>query len=92
MLKSITGVRAFRQLCKISVYKEHKRLGLQTLSSYSRNTGHQRRLHTMKIETQEFRQLFTPELKRLMELFDKYQFELRIAGGAVCILCVKNRR
>ncbi|KAK7488682.1 hypothetical protein BaRGS_00020135 [Batillaria attramentaria] len=37
----------------------------------------------MKIDTPEFHKLFTPELKQLKTLFDKYDFELRIAGGAV---------
>lgn len=37
----------------------------------------------MKINTPEFHTLFTPELKQLKSLFDKYDYELRIAGGAV---------
>lgn len=37
----------------------------------------------MKIDSPEFRGLFTPELKQLAELFERYQYELRIAGGAV---------
>lgn len=37
----------------------------------------------MKLSTKEFKQLFTPELNQLKLLFDKYGFELRIAGGAV---------
>ena len=41
------------------------------------------RLVTMKLDTPEFHALFTPELKVLSDLFAKYKFELRIAGGAV---------
>lgn len=38
---------------------------------------------TMKLDTPEFHSLFTPELKVLVDLFSKYEHELRIAGGAV---------
>lgn len=41
------------------------------------------KLFTMKLDTPEFHQLFTPELTQLKSLFDKHGFELRIAGGAV---------
>lgn len=41
------------------------------------------KLFTMKLNTAEFHQLFTPELKQLSSLFEKYGYELRIAGGAV---------
>jgi tRNA nucleotidyltransferase (CCA-adding enzyme) len=37
----------------------------------------------MKLDTPEFRSLFTPELKQLTEVFKQYNHELRIAGGAV---------
>ncbi|CAH1249050.1 TRNT1 [Branchiostoma lanceolatum] len=37
----------------------------------------------MKLDKPEFKNLFTPELNRLSELFAKYDYELRIAGGAV---------
>ena len=40
-------------------------------------------LKTMKLDTPEFHALFTPELNRLIELFQKHDYELRIAGGAV---------
>lgn len=42
----------------------------------------------MKIDTPEFHQLFTPELQQLKSLFDKYNHELRIAGGPVRDLLV----
>ncbi|XP_066472430.1 CCA tRNA nucleotidyltransferase 1, mitochondrial isoform X1 [Tiliqua scincoides] len=41
------------------------------------------RFGTMKLESSEFRSLFTPGLKSVAELFDKAKYELRIAGGAV---------
>ena len=41
------------------------------------------KLRTMKLETPSFKVLFTPELNTLIELFNKYGYELRIAGGAV---------
>lgn len=37
----------------------------------------------MKLESPEFQSIFTPELITLAELFKKYNYELRIAGGAV---------
>lgn len=36
-----------------------------------------------KIDTPEFKSLFTPEVNQLKQLFDKYNHEIRIAGGAV---------
>lgn len=41
------------------------------------------RLVTMKIDTPGFHRLFTPEVKELKSVFDKYGYELRIAGGAI---------
>ena len=38
---------------------------------------------TMKLTTPEFHSLFTPELNKLIQLFEKHEFQLRIAGGAV---------
>ncbi|KAH8385130.1 CCA tRNA nucleotidyltransferase 1, mitochondrial [Drosophila serrata] len=35
------------------------------------------------VDTPEFRSIFTPELEALVDLFKKYNYELRIAGGAV---------
>ncbi|XP_030565261.1 CCA tRNA nucleotidyltransferase 1, mitochondrial [Drosophila novamexicana] len=36
-----------------------------------------------KVDSKEFHSIFTPELKALVALFNKYNYELRIAGGAV---------
>ena len=41
------------------------------------------RLFRMKLDTPSFQEIFTPELHKLIELFKKYRYELRIAGGAV---------
>ena len=38
---------------------------------------------TMKLDTPQFKALFTPEVNRLIEIFSKYDYELRIAGGPV---------
>lgn len=40
-------------------------------------------LKTMKLDTPEFHSLFTPELEKLVQLFKKNSYEIRIAGGAV---------
>jgi tRNA nucleotidyltransferase (CCA-adding enzyme) len=37
----------------------------------------------MKIDTPEFKALFSLEMKTLASLFKEYGYELRIAGGAV---------
>ncbi|PAV60274.1 hypothetical protein WR25_07133 [Diploscapter pachys] len=38
---------------------------------------------TMKLDTPEFKKLFTPQLHKLSKLFQECNYELRIAGGAV---------
>lgn len=38
---------------------------------------------TMKLDTPEFRNLFTPELSQLREVFQQNNYELRLAGGPV---------
>ncbi|XP_050674983.1 CCA tRNA nucleotidyltransferase 1, mitochondrial isoform X2 [Leptidea sinapis] len=37
----------------------------------------------LKLDTPEFRNIFTQEVMDLKKIFDKYNFEIRIAGGAV---------
>ncbi|KAJ8714078.1 hypothetical protein PYW08_007698 [Mythimna loreyi] len=37
----------------------------------------------LKLESAEFKSIFTPEVTDLKNLFDKYNYEIRIAGGAV---------
>lgn len=37
----------------------------------------------MKLESPEFKSIFTDELKVLAELFKKYDYDIRVAGGAV---------
>ncbi|CAN8005891.1 unnamed protein product [Ixodes pacificus] len=38
---------------------------------------------TMKLDSPQFRALFTPEVKELVDIFRRHGHELRIAGGAV---------
>lgn len=40
-------------------------------------------LRTMKLESPSFSSILTPELKILVNIFSNYNYELRIAGGAV---------
>ncbi|XP_070701265.1 CCA tRNA nucleotidyltransferase 1, mitochondrial [Pempheris klunzingeri] len=42
-----------------------------------------RSLFTMRLKTSEFQSLFNDGLNGLAEVFEKHQYELRIAGGAV---------
>lgn len=37
----------------------------------------------LTIDTPEFRSIFTKELEDLVDLFKKYNYEIRVAGGAV---------
>ncbi|KAJ8723866.1 hypothetical protein PYW07_007846 [Mythimna separata] len=37
----------------------------------------------LKLESAEFKSIFTPEVTDLKNLFDKYNYEIRVAGGAV---------
>lgn len=37
----------------------------------------------MKLDTPEFHNIFSNEVLDLKKIFDKYQYEIRIAGGAV---------
>ncbi|XP_019931854.3 CCA tRNA nucleotidyltransferase 1, mitochondrial isoform X1 [Aedes albopictus] len=37
----------------------------------------------LKIDTPEFRSIFTKELEDLIDLFKRYNYEIRVAGGAV---------
>ena len=40
-------------------------------------------LITMKLDSPQFHAIFTPELHALIDLFNKYGYEIRVAGGAV---------
>lgn len=37
----------------------------------------------LKLDTKEFRSIFTEEVCKLKEIFDKYGYEIRLAGGPV---------
>lgn len=37
----------------------------------------------LKLDSAEFKNIFTPEVTELKNLFDKYKYEIRVAGGAV---------
>jgi tRNA nucleotidyltransferase (CCA-adding enzyme) len=38
---------------------------------------------TLKIDSKELSSIYTPELNTLVDAFKKYDYELRVAGGAV---------
>lgn len=42
-----------------------------------------RHLFTMKIDTEDFKSVFTDELIQLKTIFEKYNYEIRFAGGPV---------
>lgn len=37
----------------------------------------------MKVQSSVFDNMMTPELKKISDVFEKYNYEIRIAGGAV---------
>ncbi|XP_013383697.1 CCA tRNA nucleotidyltransferase 1, mitochondrial-like [Lingula anatina] len=79
MFWTATGVsRLFPRTTQI--FKSWSRIASYSQLSNFKKKG---KLKTMKIDTPEFRALFTPELLKLESLFKSYQHELRIAGGAV---------
>lgn len=49
------------------------------------------KLNTVKMDSQDFKALFTPELNQLIALFEKNNYELRIAGGAVRDLLMEKK-
>lgn len=53
------------------------------LSSYANIKRPESKLVTMKLDTPQFRAVFTPEVSMLSEMFQKYNYEIRMAGGAV---------
>ncbi|RUS84787.1 hypothetical protein EGW08_007471 [Elysia chlorotica] len=55
-------------------------LKLRRASSELRIKPH---LITMKLDSPMFHAIFTPELHTLIDLFNKYGYEIRVAGGAV---------
>lgn len=52
-------------------------------SSHTKFKRPESKLVTMKLDTPQFRAVFTPELNMLSEMFQKYNYEIRMAGGAV---------
>ncbi|XP_020298480.1 CCA tRNA nucleotidyltransferase 1, mitochondrial isoform X2 [Pseudomyrmex gracilis] len=65
---------------KVTAYDNWKKVRMadeQTLPSPRTNPI------IVKLNSPEFRSIFTPELLTLANLFKKYNYELRIAGGAV---------
>ncbi|KAK3931401.1 CCA tRNA nucleotidyltransferase 1, mitochondrial [Frankliniella fusca] len=58
---------------------------LKRFSSSQRKQPFQARVNPiiMKLDSKEFKGIFTPELEILTNIFSKHNFEIRIAGGAV---------
>ncbi|XP_052769062.1 CCA tRNA nucleotidyltransferase 1, mitochondrial-like isoform X2 [Mya arenaria] len=67
---------------KIVPYKQCSNVKYFT-SNKQYNSKMKGKLITMKIDTPEYHALFTPELKTLISMFEKNQYEIRIAGGPV---------
>lgn len=46
----------------------------------------------MTLDSPDFHSIFTPNMKFLRELFEKYGYEIRIAGGAVRLVATPKCR
>lgn len=57
--------------------------GLRIVSFYKSTSKSRSNPIIMKLDSPEFKALFTPELTSLVSIFEKYNYEIRIAGGAV---------
>jgi len=68
--------------CKLKLNKPS--ISFTSLLHYKHNTRKMAgSLNTIKLDNEEFQNLFTPELKTLVALFEKNKYEIRIAGGPV---------
>ncbi|XP_066262147.1 CCA tRNA nucleotidyltransferase 1, mitochondrial isoform X2 [Euwallacea similis] len=76
-LKTLTLHFPKRHFSKAALYEKHLAKIKMSVPKSRENPV------IMKLETPEFRSLFTDELKSLATLFAKYNYEIRIAGGAV---------
>lgn len=75
-------VLRYRQV--ISFFKNSAFLKFHAgVSSYTKFKRPESNLVTMKLDTPNFRAVFTPEVNMLSEMFQKYNYEIRMAGGAV---------
>ncbi|KAJ8674279.1 hypothetical protein QAD02_005541 [Eretmocerus hayati] len=81
----LRGVRSHEILSSLKIFKRSitsnkwlkRKMGNEKLPPHRSNPI------IKKLETPEFKSIFTPELEELSRLFKKYNFELRVAGGAV---------
>ena len=56
-------------------------LSKQSIPRISGNNS--RNLFVMKLESEKFKTIFNPELNQLLDIFQRHQHEIRVAGGAV---------
>ena len=53
------------------------------LTKYFSQSCPSNNLKHYQLDTPLFKKILTPELKKIWEIFSKYNYELRIAGGAI---------
>ncbi|XP_061165986.1 CCA tRNA nucleotidyltransferase 1, mitochondrial-like [Saccostrea echinata] len=76
--------RRFATRIATPILFEHHQCFISRKSFISHLQRHWRgELKIMKLQSPVLDNLVTPEMKKLSDLFEKYNFELRIAGGAV---------
>ncbi|XP_042907112.1 CCA tRNA nucleotidyltransferase 1, mitochondrial [Parasteatoda tepidariorum] len=75
LLKQILHIRQF-----LSVSIRYTAINLKLSTAVKRPDS---KLNTMKLDSPQFHAIFTPEVNGLSELFQKYGYGLRMAGGAV---------
>ena len=93
-----TVKQSLRQCCKLGLLKRavksplvsHRQLKSTRTFKPVMYTA-EPELRTMKLDTPQFRSLFNPDLEALVAVFKKYDYELRIAGGAVRDLLMEKQ-
>ena len=76
-------MKEFLRIGRIVLQNKNKLIGINSQKRFEST------LRTYKLETPLFKKILTEELKFLWQLFEKNNFKLRIAGGAVRDLLIE---
>uniref|UniRef100_T1IQP8 Poly A polymerase head domain-containing protein n=1 Tax=Strigamia maritima TaxID=126957 RepID=T1IQP8_STRMM len=71
--------------CRLITFQQRTKFSSQAVTTKTRIPT------TIKLNTPEFQAIFTPEIKNLIEIFEKHNHELRIVGGAVRDLLMQKQ-
>lgn len=82
---------AAHNIAKKRVFKNHLEKPLKDIQMSMISSQSAEEFGTMKVDSPEFRNLFTPELRQLAEIFKQNNYELRLAGGPVRDLLLQKQ-